>query len=189
GDIPDENAIRNRTEAIASIVSSHEGWESMTYDEKRTLVKMVFSGTDAINTQLEWEEATSRGEKPTPTERRMGVYIGWVPGEEKKRHKVFDYAIRGHLVSEDYRAPLDDYEKRYLANHYDSGEPLLQEELTNYASRSTSTSRLSDLEMACLSPPHIIPRPNRLPNIEHPSARRTQPGSHRCKQRRHLLWR
>ena len=132
-DIPDENAIRDRAEAIASIVSSHEGWESMTYDEKRTLVKMVFSGTDAISTQLEWEEATSRGEKPTPTERRMGVYIGWVPGEERKRHKVFNYAIRGHSVSEDYRAPLGDDEKGYLANHYDRGEPLLQEELTNYA--------------------------------------------------------
>ena len=90
---------------------------------------MVFSGTKAINTQIELEEARARGEKPTPVEKRMGVYIGEVTEDKKNYQKLFKYFILGHLINEDYLAPLDEMEKEYLADPYDRGEPLLQNEL------------------------------------------------------------
>ncbi|MBF0244758.1 MAG: recombinase family protein [Planctomycetes bacterium] len=134
--LPDEKTIRDRAENIASIMSSHKNWETMTYDEKRTMIKIVFSGTEPMNTELEWEEAKARGEEPTPVERRMGVYVDWVPGEEKKRQKVFEYSIRGNLISEEHLMPLGKDEKEFLANHYDMGVPTLQEKLTKSASYS-----------------------------------------------------
>ncbi len=132
-EIPDKNTIRDRAEVIASMVSSHEGWEALTKDEKRSIVEMVFSGTEPMNMQLECEEARSLGEEPSPVERRMGVYIGWVPGEEAKRRKVFNYFIVGHLIHESYQAPLNEDEKGFLAGRYDQGEPMLQEGLTSSA--------------------------------------------------------
>ncbi len=130
-DAPDPAATRRRAEAVAAVVAGHAGYEAMTYAEKRQLVEMVFGGTMPMVTREEAEQAKTRGEKPVPAERRMGVYIGWVAGEEDKRQKKFDYYIRGHLIAEEYVAPLDEAEKAYLADHYDQGEPPLPDGLTS----------------------------------------------------------
>jgi hypothetical protein len=105
----------------------------MTYAKRRALVQMVFGGTMPMVTRAEAETAKARGEKPVPTARRMGVYIGWVPGEEGRRRKRFDYYIRGHLIAEEWQAPLNDGEKGHLAEHYDIGVPPQQGGLTKNA--------------------------------------------------------
>lgn len=134
-DAPDPDTTRRRAEAMAAVVAGHLGFETMTNEEKRQLVEMVFGGTTPMVTRQEAEAAKANGERPVPSKRRMGVYIGWIAGEEAKRQKKFDYYIRGHLISEEYQAPLVDAEKEYLAGHYDNGVPLLQDGLTNCASR------------------------------------------------------
>jgi site-specific DNA recombinase len=134
-DTPDENTLRDRAELMASIVSSQKGWESMTRAEKRVMVEMVFGGTTLMNTEREWEEAKLRGEEPTPLEKRMGVYVDWVPGEERKRSKAFSYCISGHLIDQAHRAPLDERDKEFFKDHYYKGTPPHQEKLTNCLSR------------------------------------------------------
>lgn len=135
-DAPDPATTRRRAEAVAAVVAGHAGYESMTYKEKRRLVEMVFGGTMPMVTRAEARAAKARGEEPVPTERRMGVYIGWVAGEEGQRQKRFDYYIRGHLIAEEYQAPLVDAEKDYLAGHYDTGRPPLQDDLTGGLTKS-----------------------------------------------------
>jgi len=132
-DAPDPEVTRQRAEAVAAVVAGHGGYEAMTYEEKRQLVEMVFGGTMPMVTRGEAEAAKARGGKPVPTARRMGVYIGWVQGEDAKRRKRFDYYIRGHLIEEEWQAPLDIAEKDYLAEHYDVGVAPLRSALTKNA--------------------------------------------------------
>lgn len=140
-DAPDPETTRRRAEAVAAVVTGHAGYEAMTYAEKRQLVEMVFGGTMPMVTRGEAEQAQARGERPVPTDRRMGVYIGWVAGEEDRRRKRFDYYIRGHLIAEEYQAPLVAAEKEYLAKHFDVGQPPLPDGLTRSASYSRAPAR------------------------------------------------
>jgi hypothetical protein len=81
----------------------------MTWEEKRALAELVFSGK------------TSDG-------KRMGVYIEWIDGQEKKRRKQWKYTIRGHLIHEEGQIPMS---KSHLKACFTFGAALLQKALVS----------------------------------------------------------
>jgi site-specific DNA recombinase len=62
------------------------GWKTMTWEERRGLIEMVFSGE-------------------TDDGKRMGVFVSWGDDQAGKRHKVWKYRIIGHLVDRKGRSP------------------------------------------------------------------------------------
>jgi site-specific DNA recombinase len=67
----------------------NEAFDEMTWEERRQLAEMVFSGH-------------------TPDGRRMGIYIKRVEGQEGRRYRRWDYAIHGHLIDEEGSAPMSE---------------------------------------------------------------------------------
>jgi hypothetical protein len=86
----------------AIVHDANSNLAEMTWEEKRSLVEMVFSGK-------------------TPGGQRMGVYIEWL--DDGKRWK---YTICGHLISVEGCLPMS---KRHLATLFTFGAPEQQEAL------------------------------------------------------------
>jgi DNA invertase Pin-like site-specific DNA recombinase len=85
----------------------------MTWEEKRKLAEMVFSGKTE--------------------EKRMGVYVEWVEGQEARRRKQWQYKIAGHFVLCGGTTPAQgDWEP--------AGAPLQQELLRRCGSEAVSKS-------------------------------------------------
>src|SRR5262249_15116072 len=63
--------------AKANAINS--AWDDMTWEERRRLMELVFSGF-------------------MDDGHRMGVFVEWVDGQERKKHKLWNYRIRGHVV-------------------------------------------------------------------------------------------
>jgi len=61
--------------------------EAMSWNEKRALFEMVFSGR-------------------TTDGKRMGVFIEWIAGQEGRLRKTWNYRIIGHLIDEKGTSPL-----------------------------------------------------------------------------------
>jgi hypothetical protein len=64
---------------MAKVITANTKPERATWDEKRALVEMVFSGR------------TAEG-------KRMGVYVEWIDGQEARRQKAWRYSVHGRLI-------------------------------------------------------------------------------------------
>jgi DNA invertase Pin-like site-specific DNA recombinase len=90
-------------------------YDKMTQDDKRALAEMVFGAKMA------------RGE-------RLGVYVSWLDGEERRHSKVWAFRVVGRLVDEQGRTAHD------AVNAEDDDWPLAprQKELLRSVSQSAS---------------------------------------------------
>ena len=102
GNVATPEEIKAKAEEVASAFQRHpftdlvchwaRTWdinarlEIMTWEEKRALCEMVFSGK-------------------TPEGKRMGIYVEWVEGQEARRRKRWWYRITGHLIEQGGFAP------------------------------------------------------------------------------------
>jgi site-specific DNA recombinase len=110
----------------AKIIHANHAFDEMSWEEKRHLVELVFSGT------------TSDG-------KRMGIYISAIDGEggrQYKRGKKQRYTIRGHLIQDEGWFPLSE---RQLDTYFTFGAPSKQTGLTNMVSESATLRRRLDL--------------------------------------------
>ncbi len=90
--------------------------EEMTWEEKRALAEMVFSGKRADGS-------------------RMGVYIAWIGGQEKRRRKTWKYTISGHLIQRHGKIPMKLHADE---EHGDFCGPDKQDELNEIVTKSAS---------------------------------------------------
>lgn len=74
-----------------SSIANHR-LDLMTWDERRTLAKMVFSGTQVDG-------------------RRLGIYIGFLDDKKPSRRKTWRYTIHGHLIHTDGFLPMSESRK------------------------------------------------------------------------------
>ncbi len=72
---------------IARMSHLNDAFDEMTWDERRGLAEMVFSGKTAAG-------------------KRMGVYIEWTEGQEARRRKRWRYTLSGHLIHDSGQLPM-----------------------------------------------------------------------------------
>ncbi len=89
------------------IDDANHALDKMTWEEKRHLAETVFSGTTADG-------------------KRMGIYIEWLDGQERKRKKQWKYTLTGHLIHITDNVLCDDYAQD---DHYCFGWAGLQKDL------------------------------------------------------------
>ncbi len=97
--------FRKYTDArlVSKVRHANHALDEMTTEEKRTLIKAVFEGT-----QLDG--------KP------MGIYIQWIDGEASRRNKRWKYSLHGNLIEEQGHLPIasEDLESRFVFGAVDA---------------------------------------------------------------------